>query len=124
MPNVAVIPTPLARAAIAARNPGNASTCSIHEIAHRLGQAHRTPRYICTTIDLLIAEKHFPRAFPLARAGRLVATTHADSRFPRAAVDAWFDGQMPPGTSAAAERVEVDSRLSTNLRQLFAEDAA
>jgi len=58
--------------------------------------------------------------------GELANRTHADSRWCRVAVDLWFDGQLPPAAreaGAVAERVEVDSRLSTNLHNLFGDVA-
>ena len=122
MPNVAVLPTPLARAALAGSNPRNAATCGIYDVAGRLGQAHRRPKWVCDYIDQLIASAGFPAAYPLLKGGALARTTQADSRWCRVAVDLWFDDQLPPGTRAAgavAERVEVDSRLSTNLSRLF-----
>jgi hypothetical protein len=122
MPTVAVLPTPRARAVAAGINPRNSSTCGIFDVAGRLGQAHRKPKYICDTIDGLIAEADFPAPFPLVRAGKLQRGTHGDSRWPVAAVDAWFLDQLPPaarGLVGDAERVQVDSRLNANLVDLF-----
>ena len=126
MHKIAVLPTPLARAALAGSNPRNAATCGIYDIAGRLGQAHRRPRWLCHYLARLVAEAGFPAAFPLLRGGALAAGIHADSRWSRATVDAWFDGQLPPAARAAgalAERVEVDSRLSVNLATLFGDAA-
>ena len=122
MPNVAVLPTPLTRAALARNNPRNADTCGIHGIAGRLGQANRTPAWICKMIDGLIVEAEFPKPYPLMKGGRLTAKVCRDSKWPVAAVDAWFHDQLPPGAHASvrdAERVEVDSRLNANLAHLF-----
>ena len=127
MPNVAILPTPLARASAASINPRNRGTCGIYDVAGRLGQAHRQPKYICASIDALIAGAGFPRPYPLARAGRLIHDCHADSRWPLAAVDDWFDSQLPPearATVARAERVEIDSRLAARAATLFEGDAA
>ena len=122
MSNLAILPTPLARATRAAVNPRNASTYGLYDIAGRLGQAHRKPKYLCDTIDALIAGASFPKPFPLRRPNGLSTAAHADSRWPRVAVDLWFDGQLPPEARTAggpAERIEVDSRLSANLVHLF-----
>lgn len=122
MPNVAILPTPLARAALAGSNPRNAATCGIYDIAGRLGQAHRRPKWLCDYLDQLIASAGFPGAFPLLVRGTLAGRTHADSRWCRITVDLWFEGQLPPGAreaGAVAERVEVDSRLNANLHGLF-----
>lgn len=127
MPNVAILPTPLARASAAAVNPRNRSTCGIYDIAGRLGQAHRQPKYVCRYIDALIAGAGFPAPFPLVAAGTLADAVRADSRWPLGAVDAWFDDRLPPEARAAvdrAERVEIDSRLNARAARLFAEDAA
>lgn len=122
-----VIPTPLAHAAAAAGNPRNHGTTHLYEIAGRLGQAHRAPAYLCRTLDALIAEEGFPAPFPLARAGGVRKSAHRDSRWPLAAVDQWFEDRLPPaarGRLDAAERVEVDSRLSARAARLFGENAA
>ena len=126
MANVAVLPTPLARAARAATNPRNAGTCGIYDIAGRLGQAHRKPKWLCEYIGQLIASAGFPGAYPLLKGGSLTPGVHSDSRWCRVSVDLWFDGQLPPAAreaGAVAERVEVDSRLSTNLHSLFGDVA-
>jgi hypothetical protein len=126
MHTVAVLPTPLARAALAGTNPRNAATVGIYDIAGRLGQAHRRSKWTCDYIDQLIATAGFPKPYPLLLRGKLADRTHGDSRWCRVSVDLWFDGQMPPGARAAgavAERVEVDSRLSTNLHSLFGDVA-
>lgn len=122
MPNVAVLPTPLARAAAAAANPRNAETVGIYDIAGRLGQASRRPAYLCRTIDALIEHKGFPEPFPLLKGGALSTAAHADSRWPRIAVDTWFDNSLPPAARGHADRVEriaVSSRLTANLQDLF-----
>jgi predicted DNA-binding transcriptional regulator AlpA len=122
-----VLPTRLAQAALAgqagaARNPRNSGTCGLYDIAGRLGQAHRSPAYLCRTIDALIAGEAFPSPYPLVSAGRLVKGAHRDSRWPIAAVDAWFEDRLPPNARDLvdqAERVEIDSRLSARAVQLF-----
>lgn len=122
MGNLAIIPTRLARDAAAARNPRNASTCGIFDIAGRLGQANRGFAYICRTLDVLIAQRGFPAPYPLVKAGKLAERVYRDSRWHAAAVEAWFLDQLPPEAQAivgAAERVEIDSRLNTNLSHLF-----
>lgn len=127
MSTVTVLPTPLARAAQAATNPRNASTCGIYDVAGRLGQANRRPQYICKTIDLLIEERGFPHPFPLLRGDVLKERVFADSRWPRAAVEAWFNHQLPPAARAldsSAEAVERNSRLNVNLDRLFEEEVA
>lgn len=125
---ITVIPTPLAMACQAARaNPRNADTCGLYDVAGRLGQADRGPAYLVRTIDALIAHDDFPSPFPIVRAGGLLRTSHRDSRWPRAAVDLWFDNRLPPaarGLIEGAERVEIDSRLSANAATLFTGNAA
>ncbi|WP_308815547.1 hypothetical protein [Sphingomonas sp. GV3] len=126
MPKVAILPTPLARAALAGSNPRNAATCGIYDVAGRLGQAHRKPKWLSDYIEQLIEKAGFPKAYPVLKAGKLASGVTRDSRWCRAAVDLWFDGQLPPGSrdaGAVAGRVEVDSRLNTNLHSLF-EDVA
>lgn len=125
--SVTVLPTPLARAAQANANPRNVSTCGIFDVAGRLGQAHRRPNFICKTIELLIEERGFPQPFPLLRGAVLQERVFADSRWQRAAVDAWFNSQLPPEAQAldtAAEAVERNSRLNANLAYLFEDEVA
>lgn len=127
MSPIAIIPTPLAQAAAAARNPRNEGTCGIHDIAGRIGQAHRSESYICKTIDAYITAAGFPAPFPIVRGGKLVAGAHKDSRWPLVAVDAWFDSLLPPGARGAidqADRVAIDSRLNARALSLFGGDAA
>lgn len=127
MPNVAVLPTPLARAAAASTNPRNADTCGIYDIAGRLGQAHRRPAYVCSTLNALIQEKGFPRPWPLMKAGRLSSDAHSESRWARGLVEAWFDNALPPEARIHADRAEraaVDSRLAVNVTRLFEEAVA
>jgi hypothetical protein len=127
MSTVAILPTPHANAARAAINPRNAGTCGTYDIAGRLGQAHASLQKICKTIDALIAEREFPKPYPLVRAGKLCDGVHRDSRWPIVAVDHWFEDLLPPGARAMArsvEQVERDSRLNTNLAHLFDEHVA
>lgn len=127
MSNVTVLPTPLARAARASANPRNASTCSIFDVAGRLGQAHRRPPFICKTIELLIEERGFPKPFPLLRGAVLQERVFADSRWARASVEAWFNSQLPPEAQAldsSAEAAERNSRLNLNLSRLFEDEVA
>lgn len=127
MSPVTVIPTALAQAAAAARNPRNASTCGLFDVAGRLGQANRSVPFLRRTIDALIATKDFPAPFPTVRGATIIDTVTADSRWPLAAVDAWFDDRLPPsarGLIGQAERVEIDSRLSNRAFTLFSGGAA
>lgn len=112
---------PIAHAA-AARNPRNAGTCDIFHIAGRIGQAHRSPAWICRTINGYIAHAAFPAPFPKMVAGELALDVRRDSTWPLVAVDAWFDDRLPPEARAAldqAERAAVDSRLSARAATLF-----
>lgn len=122
MPNVAILPTPLAARTHAALNPRNAHTCGIHDIAGRMGHADRNPTWICKLLDGLIVEAGFPKPFPSLKAGRLTAKVGRRSKWAIAAVDAWFNDQLPPGAQGLvrdAERVAIDSRLNANLGDLF-----
>lgn len=126
MSTVAILPTPHAHAARAALNPRNAGTCGVFDIAGRLGRADDKPAKIIKTIDLLIADREFPRPFPLVRGGKLCDGAHCDSRWSQIAVDHWFEDLLPPGARAIVrdtERVERDSRLNARLAHLFDEGA-
>jgi hypothetical protein len=127
MSPITVIPTDLARRAVAARNPRNAGTVDIFHIAGRLGQAHRSAGYVCKTLDAYIALEGFPPPFPIVRAGKLVKTAHKDSTWTKIEVDLWFDNRLPPaarGLVDQAERVAIDSRLSASAMSLFSGNAA
>lgn len=128
MASVATLPTARSRTAAAGCNPRNAGTSGIYDVAGRLGQAHRPPAWICRTLDAYVADQGFPAPFPLLKGGALATRVFADSRWPTVAVDAWFDGQLPPEARGAvdqAERAAVDSRLSLAAGALFdAEQAA
>ncbi len=127
MMSVTVIPTDLARRAEAARNPRNATTVGLFQIAGRLGQAHRPAAYLCRMLDAYIAQEDFPVPFPIVRAGTLVKTAHRDSTWPKVAVDLWFDNRLPPAARQRidqADRVAIDSRLSASAMRLFADAVA
>jgi hypothetical protein len=58
----------------------------LHYIAHRLGQAGRTERWLRGRIDWLVANAGFPSHLPSPKPNERVYNARA--------VDAWFDGQL------------------------------
>ena len=122
MPDIAILPTARARTAAADLNPRNRDTCGVYDVAGRLGQAHRDLPWLRRYLDRLIEHDDFPAPFPLIRSG-----VQAASRWPVVAVDAWFDGQLPPAARALvgqAERYAIDARLAAGAATLFPGDVA
>lgn len=92
-------------------------TYGLGDIIARLGQQHgrggasRTPAWQTRYLATLIADAGFPAPLPAMRGGRLVRAVMLSSRWPIAAVDAWFAGFMPPDgdpADAIAERAAAD----------------
>lgn len=72
-------------------------------IAGRAGISDRSAAWILSTIRQLIAQEGFPKALPhFDLQGRKRPEINLHSRWVRPAVDAWFDGQMPPHLAEVA----------------------
>jgi hypothetical protein len=71
----------------------------IHYIAHRLGQAGRSERWLRGRIDWLVANASFPHHLPSPKVNERIYNARA--------VDAWFDNQL--GTTDHA-RIEAHER--------------
>lgn len=91
--------------------------CSLFDIGRRLGRATATPPTLVKLVRALIAQRGFPppKGFRLVE-GRLLegaAAVGRDSRWPLAAVEAWFDNAFPQHAEAelAAERHDWSARL-------------
>jgi hypothetical protein len=70
---------------------------SLWYIATRAGVSDRSENWLLNYVRLLIANESFPRPLPyfgLNAKKRRGVTLH--SRWTRTAVDAWFDGFLPP----------------------------
>jgi hypothetical protein len=71
-------------------------------IARRAGISDRSDAWILNTIRNLIAQEAFPKPLPhFDLQGRRRDAVNLHSRWIRAAVDAWFDGQLPPHVAAS-----------------------
>jgi predicted DNA-binding transcriptional regulator AlpA len=128
MSHITVIPTPLAQAhALRIRNPRNAGTVDLFHVAGRLGQAHISLKRLVRLIDAMIEQDGFPPALPHLSGGRKIRTASRDAAWPEAAVDHWFEKDLPADLRhvlGGAERHAIDSRLSAAAMQLFDGDAA
>jgi hypothetical protein len=70
---------------------------SLWYIARRAGRSEKSATWLINYVRMLIANEHFPPALPyfgLNAEKRKGLGIH--SRWLRSAVDAWFDGLMPP----------------------------
>jgi len=93
---------------------------SLWYIANRAGYGERGADWILNYVRLLHANESFPPPLPFFPLnGRKKAGIHFKSRWLRAAVDAWFDGFMPPqlalvaGNAQAARDAELlDARAA------------
>jgi predicted DNA-binding transcriptional regulator AlpA len=66
-------------------------------IAKKAGISDRSDGWILNTIRNWIAQENFPKPLPhYDLQNRRRAEVNLHSRWIRAAVDAWFDGQLPP----------------------------
>jgi hypothetical protein len=80
--------------------PGSQS-CSLWYIAGRLGYREKAETWLVAYVSELIAGDGFPPPLPLYRALHSVRPVRLDKvtashRWNRDAVDAWFDGTIPP----------------------------
>jgi hypothetical protein len=86
--------------------PNEASpTCSILEICRRLGRDHYRSGRRVTYLNKLIEQRGFPPPLPdmSTRKRDLIADVTVNSRWIRAAVEAWFDNFMPPEALASID---------------------
>jgi hypothetical protein len=77
---------------------------SLWYIATRAGVSGRSPEWILNYVKQLEANEHFPAPLPYyGLNGRKRSGLTIHSRWNRVAVDAWFDGFIPPHLVAASE---------------------
>jgi hypothetical protein len=88
---------------------------SLWYIATRAGVSDKSGNWILNYVRLLVANEDFPKPLPyygLNEKKRQGLTLH--SRWNRVAVDAWFDGFLPPRLVAVAEeRRPPTTRISS-----------
>lgn len=87
---------------------------SLWYIATRAGVSDRSANWLLNYVRLLIANEHFPAPLPyygLNEKRRRGINNH--SRWNRVAVDAWFDGFLPPHLVTVVEdrRAEIEAHL-------------
>lgn len=94
------------RAPNASADDPAARTCNIHYIRRELGQSNYSDKRMVAYLAQLVEGFGFPAPLPGIRKGGTVSgAVHADSKWHRAAVDAWIDGTgLPPAQSAAIAR--------------------
>jgi hypothetical protein len=78
--------------------PAQQGGVSLWYIATRLGVGERSEQWVLNYVRHLIANEGFPKPFPYIglQQKRARKDVHLQSRWLRAAVDAWFDGFLPP----------------------------
>jgi len=106
-------------------------TYGVGDIIRRLGQDYYGTRPRSITWQLaylrdLIAQASFPQPLPLpirdrVSGGRILTSdVHRTSRWPRCAVDQWFEDLLPPGSAAgdAAEQRAGDAIMDARAASL------
>ena len=119
-----VIPFPGQRARPADDGP----TCHFRTVTVQLGCSNKGSAYKVAYIRMLMRDQGFPAPLPRFIHSRAVLMTGADAVYPnarwqRAAVDAWFEGLLPPGARNAlttAEAAEVDATIAARLANMGA----
>jgi hypothetical protein len=77
---------------------------SLWYIATRAGVSDKSGNWVLNYVRLLIANEDFPKPLPYFGLNAKRRTgIHAHSRWNRVAVDAWFDGFLPPQLVSVAE---------------------
>lgn len=77
--------------------PEKSGGVSLWYIATRAGIADRSDAWVLNYARMLVANNNFPAPLPYySFTGKAREGIHFGSRWLRAAVDAWFDGLMPP----------------------------
>lgn len=103
-------------------------TWPMYRVAAELGVGKRNARYQRDYLAALIENEGFPQPLPVLVKGALTREiSPARSRWIAAAVQAWLDGTLPPGITAAIESIEAHDaadRLDAAADNLFGGDAA
>jgi hypothetical protein len=88
--------------------PAQQGGVSLWYIATRAGVSSRSDNWVLNYVRQLIANEGFPKPLPyFDLQGRKRPTIHNNSRWLRAAVDAWFDGFLPPQLVTVADEVRT-----------------
>lgn len=81
------------------------TTCTLWFIRRELGQHGYSDRRMVAYVTQLIDQHDFPRPLPAMRKGGvLTSAVTSNSTWPRAAVEAWIEGWLPPDAAAAIDR--------------------
>jgi hypothetical protein len=108
------------------RPAGSPGGVSLWYIATRAGVSHRSQGWILNYVRLLVKNEGFPAPLPTFRlvTGERVPGIVPASRWLRGAVDAWFDGYLPPIAANPAFDSRLAQRHADALDQRAAELAA
>jgi hypothetical protein len=95
---------------------------SLWYIATRAGVSDKSDNWILNYVRELHANEHFPSPLPYYDSKKKRRGIHMQSRWLRAAVDAWFDGFLPPHLVSVADdrRLERDADLLDSRAQELA----
>lgn len=94
--------------------PAHQAGVSLWYIATRAGVGDRSDNYVLNYVRQLHANEKFPAPLPCYDGkGKKLPGIHFKSRWYRPAVDAWFDGFLPPHLVTVADdrRLELDAHL-------------
>lgn len=82
-------------------------TCNLFYIRRQLGRQNYGERRMVSYVALLIEQHGFPPPLPTLVRHKLVRGVTVDSRWHRAAVDAWLGDFLPPANFAQVDRAAM-----------------
>ena len=109
--SIHVVPPQLPSIAQRIDGDPDARTCTIWYVRRELGRIDYGDKRICSYLQKLVDQHGFPAPFPCERKGRRELETRVvpESRWIRAAVDAWLEDRTPPDLGAALDRKARDA---------------
>lgn len=87
------------------------TTCTARWIARALGVPKYGDRRLATYLQRLVDSQGFPEPLPSLRGQELTEDATADSRWIRAAVEAWFQDRLPPAVIAAMGTADREAAI-------------
>lgn len=99
-----------------------APSCTLGYVQKLLGTVTMSDERAARYVQALVDEHSFPAPFPtFLRNNRTTLDVHPRSRWNRAAVDAWFEGYVPPSAAAhidARAMAEAGKAMDANAANL------
>jgi hypothetical protein len=86
----------------------DAPACSIWYIGSQLGRRDHSPKRLIAYVSKLIDDHGFPKPYPREQRGESALTLEVGktSTWPKAAVDHWLTGWLPPDAGAALDAAQ------------------